>query len=96
MAGKYRWLALLAGCMALSCCVNSQNREQANREARAIFQQLVEINTTDSVGNVTTAAEAMAKRLRDAGFSEADVMVAGPSERKKNMEIGRASCRERV
>ncbi len=34
----------------------------------AIFKQLVEINTTDSVGNVTTAAEAMAQRLREAGF----------------------------
>ncbi|HEY2120606.1 MAG TPA: M20/M25/M40 family metallo-hydrolase [Candidatus Acidoferrum sp.] len=85
MHGKYRWLTLLAGCMALSWCVNAQNREQANQEARAIFKQLIEINTTDSVGNVTTAAEAMAKRLRDAGFSEADMMVAGPTEGKKNM-----------
>jgi acetylornithine deacetylase/succinyl-diaminopimelate desuccinylase-like protein len=85
MQEKYRWLTLLTGCMALSWCVNAQNREQTNQEARAIFEQLVEINTTDSVGNVTTAAEAMAKRLRDAGFSEAEVMVAGPTEKKKNM-----------
>ena len=35
-----------------------------NQLARDIVKQLVEINTTDSVGNVTTAAEAMAKRLR--------------------------------
>ena len=35
-----------------------------NPLAREIFQQLIEINTTDSVGNVTTAAEAMAARLR--------------------------------
>src|SRR5689334_9443600 len=31
--------------------------------AHDIFKQLIEINTTDSVGNVTTAAEAMAKRF---------------------------------
>ena len=31
-----------------------------------IFKQLIEINSTDSVGSVTTAAEAMAQRFRDA------------------------------
>lgn len=50
-----------------------------------IFKELIEINTTDSVGNVTMAAEAMAKRLRDAGFPESDVQVLGPNDRKKNM-----------
>jgi acetylornithine deacetylase/succinyl-diaminopimelate desuccinylase-like protein len=65
--------------------MNAQNHEQANQEARAIFKELIEINTTDSVGNVTTAAEAMAKRLLDADFPAADVMIAGPTDRKKNM-----------
>jgi acetylornithine deacetylase/succinyl-diaminopimelate desuccinylase-like protein len=53
--------------------------------ARDIFRQLIEINTTDSVGNVTTAAQAMAKRLTDAGFPAADVKVLGPNDRKGNM-----------
>ena len=53
--------------------------------AHDILKQLIEINTTDSVGNVTTAAEAMAARLRDGGFSESDIKVAGPNERKKNL-----------
>ena len=53
--------------------------------AHDIFKQLVEINTTDSVGNVTTAAEAMARRLREAGFPASDVQVLGPNDRKKNM-----------
>ncbi len=56
-----------------------------NPLAREIFQQLIEINTTDSVGNVTTAAEAMAARLRDAGFTGSDVVVDGPNDRKKNL-----------
>ncbi len=43
--------------------------------AREIFEELIEINTTDSVGDNTKAAEAMARRLRDAGFSEEDVRV---------------------
>ena len=34
-----------------------------------LFQQLIEINTTHSVGSVTKAAEAMRQRLLDAGFA---------------------------
>jgi acetylornithine deacetylase/succinyl-diaminopimelate desuccinylase-like protein len=60
---------------------------QANALAHDIFKQLIEINTTDSVGNVTTAAEAMAQRFRTAGFAPADVAVLGPKERKKNMVV---------
>jgi len=53
--------------------------------ARDIFQQLIEINTTDSVGNTTIAADAMAKRLLAAGFAAEDVKVLGPNARKGNL-----------
>src|ERR1700693_6089842 len=59
--------------------------EATRRLARDIFQQLVEINTTDSVGSTTVAAETMAKRLLDAGFPPEDVKVLGPNERKGNL-----------
>lgn len=59
--------------------------DTTRRLARDIFQQLIEINTTDSVGSTTAAANAMAKRLLDAGFPAADVKVLGPNERKGNM-----------
>jgi acetylornithine deacetylase/succinyl-diaminopimelate desuccinylase-like protein len=45
---------------------------------RDIFRELIEINTTESAGNTTAAAEAMAVRLKAAGFPEADVEVLGP------------------
>jgi len=48
---------------------------------------LIEINTTDSVGSVTAASEAMAKRFRDAGFAESDIKVLGPNDRKKNVVV---------
>src|SRR5208282_6258921 len=44
-----------------------------------IFQQLIEINSTDSVGSVTAASEAMAQRFRDAGFPESDLHLLGPN-----------------
>ena len=50
-----------------------------------IFKQLIEINTTDSVGSVTAAAEAMRKRLLDAGFPASDLTLAGPNARKMNL-----------
>jgi len=53
--------------------------------ATDIFKQLTEINTTDSVGSTTIAAEAMAKRLRDAGFPAEDVVLMGPNPRNGNM-----------
>jgi acetylornithine deacetylase/succinyl-diaminopimelate desuccinylase-like protein len=67
--------------------VRAQGDNSTKQMARDIFQQLIEINTTDSVGNVTTAALAMAQRLRDAGFAESDIHLAGPNERKKNLVI---------
>jgi acetylornithine deacetylase/succinyl-diaminopimelate desuccinylase-like protein len=62
--------------------------EDANRQlARDVFQQLIEINTTDSVGSTTVAAQAMAKRLLDAGFPASDVKVLGPNDRKGNLVV---------
>ncbi|HWX78651.1 MAG TPA: M20/M25/M40 family metallo-hydrolase [Steroidobacteraceae bacterium] len=57
----------------------------AQKIGHDIFKQLIEINTTDSVGSTTVAAQAMAQRLLDAGFAEADVVVLGPNDRKGNM-----------
>ena len=52
--------------------------------ARELLRELIEINTVDSAGT-TAAAEAMAKRLLDAGFPSEDVNVVGPNERKMNL-----------
>lgn len=56
---------------------------------RGIYQELIEINTTDSVGDTTKASEAMAARLRAAGFPEADVrvLVNPGNNRKGNLVV---------
>jgi len=76
---------MFAAILALPPLGGGQDHAAANSTAHEIFKQLIEINTTDSVGNVTTAAEAMAARLRDAGFADKDVIIAGPTARKKNL-----------
>src|SRR5205807_14562 len=52
--------------------------QAANALAHEILKQLVEINTTDSVGNVTTAAEATAQlRTKHEGFRPSrDIILA--------------------
>jgi acetylornithine deacetylase/succinyl-diaminopimelate desuccinylase-like protein len=53
--------------------------------AKDIFRELIEINTTDGSGDNTRAAEAMAARLRAAGFAESDLHVLAPAPRKGNL-----------
>lgn len=54
--------------------------------ARDIFRELIEINTTDSLGNTPRAARAMARRLVAAGFPDADVRVLiGPDPKHGNL-----------
>jgi acetylornithine deacetylase/succinyl-diaminopimelate desuccinylase-like protein len=86
-----RW-GIAAGCAALTVAAGigaatlKAQLSDANKDlARSIYKQLIEINTTDSVGSSTVAAEAMANRLRDAGFPASDVQVLGPNDRKSNM-----------
>ena len=52
-----------------------------------IFKQLIEINTTDSVGNCTEAVEEMAARLKAAGFPDEDITILGPNPRKQNLVV---------
>jgi acetylornithine deacetylase/succinyl-diaminopimelate desuccinylase-like protein len=75
--------ALLAGSV-----VSMPSAQSGPNDARAreIFKQLIEINTTDTpAGNVTTAAEAVAARLKAAGFPDADIKILGPDPRKGNL-----------
>src|SRR5450631_2631274 len=63
----------------------TEGEEATRKMAHDIFKQLIEINTTDSIGSTTLAAQAMAQRLLDAGFPATDVSVFGPNERKGNL-----------
>src|SRR5580704_18285285 len=68
---------------APSPALDAETREMARR----IFKQLVEINTTESVGSTTKAAEAMAAWFRGAGFDDTDVQVLSPDSRHGNLVV---------
>src|SRR5580658_5805999 len=86
-------LVLTASCALISAMLLSprlakaQVDDQTRKLAHDILKQLIEINTTDSVGNVTTAAKAMQQRLLDAGFAKEDMYLGGPNERKENLVV---------
>ena len=70
-----------AAALLLYCNVASAQPQapEADRKLfREIYQELVEINTTDSVGDNTQAAQAMAARLKAAGFTDAEMQVVVP------------------
>jgi len=71
--------ALLAGPTLVAAQNTSPEEYQAL--ARSIFAELIEINTTDSErGDNTIAAQALARRLLEAGFPEEDVHVLVPAD----------------
>ena len=77
----FRLITLLT-CSFFYCAVFSQADQKLTHD---IFKELIEINTTNSVGNTTTAAKAMAARLRTAGFEDKDLFIGGPDPRKGNL-----------
>jgi acetylornithine deacetylase/succinyl-diaminopimelate desuccinylase-like protein len=79
------WSALALSLVLTPLTVGAQAQSSEQTALREIYRELVEINTTDSVGDNTRAAEAMAARLLAAGFPAADVQVLAPAPRKGNL-----------
>src|SRR5471032_1462217 len=78
--------SLLFAVLGASVLVAQSGTGPNDARAREIFKQLIEINTTDTpAGNVTTAAEAVAARLKAAGFAAEDIRILGPDPRKGNL-----------
>jgi acetylornithine deacetylase/succinyl-diaminopimelate desuccinylase-like protein len=57
------------------------------RLAVDILHELVEINTTESEGNVTRASQALKARFLAAGFADGDIALVGADLRKKNLVV---------
>ncbi len=65
---------------------NAAPASASHKLARDIFKELIEINTTLDIGSAK-ASEAMARRLRAAGFPETDIQVLGPRPNNKNLVV---------
>src|SRR3954464_12832796 len=70
---------------ALPEAVAGEGLNPNQQRAFDIYKELVEINTVTATGDTARAAQAMAARLRAAGFEGSDVQVLAPAPRKGNL-----------
>jgi acetylornithine deacetylase/succinyl-diaminopimelate desuccinylase-like protein len=61
--------------------------EPERQLARALYRELIEIKSGFKTGATTPAAEAMAARLRAAGFPESDIFIGGAIPTKANLVV---------
>ncbi len=71
----------------LAPLARAQAADPNHKEAVDIFRELIDINTTDSVGSITDAAKAMQQRFLAAGFPASDMQLLGPNDRKQNLVV---------
>jgi acetylornithine deacetylase/succinyl-diaminopimelate desuccinylase-like protein len=83
MRGKTKTFLLTAAALSALAATSAKAQSADETAFRGLYKELVEINTTASVGSCTAAAEAMGARLKAAGFPEADVKVLAPAEHPK-------------
>jgi acetylornithine deacetylase/succinyl-diaminopimelate desuccinylase-like protein len=76
--------SLFAG-MLVAGTLHAAELAPSQLQAKDIYKQLVEINTTHSVGDTTIAAQAMADRLIAAGLPKEDVQILAEVPRKGNL-----------
>src|SRR5229473_2459573 len=83
------WIALFAALVSAFPMVSGRAAAESlspqQQLAFDIYKELVEINTVTATGDTARAAEAMAARLKAAGFADADVHVFQPVPRKGNL-----------
>ena len=81
-----RFLIVLA-LVAASAIGQTMPPEPERQLAREIYKQLVEIKSGYTTGATTPVAEAVAARLRAAGFPESDIFVGGAIPTKANVVV---------
>ena len=76
---------LTSACLLVPGAIAAEGLNSNQQRAFDIYKELIEINTVTATGDTLKAAEAMAARLRAAGFPDADVHVLSPAPRKGNL-----------
>jgi acetylornithine deacetylase/succinyl-diaminopimelate desuccinylase-like protein len=79
---------LLFSCLVLGSAAAQTTAPAVDQQlAREIYKQLIEIKSGFTSGSTTPAAEAMATRLRAAGFADADIYLGGAIPKKENLVV---------
>jgi len=83
------WKAVVTAIATACAGIGTANAGSASPDPseaafRDLYRELIEINTTRSVGNCTRAAEAMRQRLLAAGYPAEDMQILAPPEAPKD------------
>src|SRR6516225_9664469 len=78
-------IGLLCSSMAFGVGAAAEPLTANQQLSHDIYKDLVEIDTTTATGDTARAAEALAARLKAAGFPDGDVHVFSPAPRKGNL-----------
>lgn len=77
-------LTILLGAVAFGATLPPEADQHLARE---IYKEMIEVNSGFSTGSTTPIAEAVAKRLKAAGFPDSDVFVGGVIPKKGNLVV---------
>ncbi len=73
--------------LALAASAATLPPDGDQRLAREIYKEMIEVNSGFTTGTTTPIAEAVAKRLKAAGFPDSDIVVGGVIPRKGNVVV---------
>ena len=79
-------LLFILACLG-TAVAQTMSPEPEKQLAREIYKELVEIKSGYTTGSTTPVTEAVARRLRAAGFPEADIFVGGAVPTKANLVV---------
>ena len=94
-----RKFLIIAAAATLLGSAHAQQPSPDRAAFRAIYEELVEIDTSEATGSCTRAAEAMSTRLRAAGYGESDLRVIVPEGRPDDgnlVAVLRGTSRQRA
>ena len=67
--------------------LHAQTLTPAQQYARDVYKEIIEYNSVNIGGGTTEVANAIATRLRDAGFADQDIFLGGVQPNKHNVVV---------
>ena len=74
-------------CATLAIAQTTSPPESDRQLARSIYKEFVEIQSGFSTGSTTPVAEAAARYLKSAGFTDSDIFIGGASPKTANLVV---------
>jgi acetylornithine deacetylase/succinyl-diaminopimelate desuccinylase-like protein len=80
-------VSLALGALAGASAQTAPSLTPQQQRFHDIYKELIEINTSHSVGDNTLAARAMEKRFVESGFAPGDIQIFEPFPKKGNLVL---------